>query len=607
VSCSFFDDDETNSSIKLKKAKKWKLEENGKNIVRVDTCICEGGRGRESLREARSTSAFRFLTYSCVRACLVHSKFATTGRPYNHIKMTSRMLDNWARRSATAAAKRSAGEEIVQRKRNAVNKGRQRELNLKMQHVQQQRAAKMAPSSDLGIFLKKVNLRNKRSLSRTGGLTRVNHYPDPRGKGEKKEARNKYKTDLAIAKAEQKQNPLSQGATSSRLLHKNTAEAPESNFYVMRKEGAKTNEWAMLGIYQAEESEVDATKKDRSRRLEAKKVESYLRQQEETRKKEFEKQHADKAYWLQYELDQKAKWLQEQKKAKRESLKRNKIIQEERSKQLKEQKLRVENERKQRHAEEMKIVNRQKRELERMKEEKLKIHLQKQKDLEKVKKENALILKQREQQKKDQWAEDARIDAQWKEIIDKQERDRENRLKDMYARQHKLVAIGQQTQNNVAEEMAREEARIRRHQLAEEKRVEEKAKRALRKSKQMKEEMMKSIDAAILRKKEEEEAHRQSDLKMGLKMNSIAREKLKSHDTEIEERLEAKARYRRELIRQIAEDNARKAKARAAMDTVEQKINASLLKSVEDKFSAQNRWMKFPKAKVVGPLSQVPL
>jgi hypothetical protein len=123
----------------------------------------------------------------------------------------------------------------------------------------------------------------------------------------------------------------------------------------------------------------------------------------------------------------------------------------------------------------------------------------------------------------------------------------------------------------------------------------------------MKEEMMKSIDAAILRKKEEEEAHRQSDLKMGLKMNSIAREKLKSHDTEIEERLEAKARYRRELIRQIAEDNARKAKARAAMDTVEQKINASLLKSVEDKFSAQNRWMKFPKAKVVGPLSQVPL
>ena len=82
---------------------------------------------------------------------------------------------------------------------------------------------------------------------------------------------------------------------------------------------------------------------------------------------------------------------------------------------------------------------------------------------------------------------------------------------------------------------------------------------------------------------------------------------LKSHDTEIEERLEAKARYRRELIRQIAEDNARKAKARADMDTVEQKINASLLKSVEDKFSAQNRWMKFPKAKVVGPLSQVPL
>ena len=48
------------------------------------------------------------------------------------------------------------------------------------------------------------------------------------------------------------------------------------------------------------------------------------------------------------------------------------------------------------------------------------------------------------------------------------------RLDDLYARQHKLTAIGQATQNNEAAIFAAEEARNKRHREAEQKRVDDK-------------------------------------------------------------------------------------------------------------------------------------
>ena len=131
-----------------------------------------------------------------------------------------------------------------------------------------------------------------------------------------------------------------------------------------------------------------------------------------------------------------------QKKVKMESLKKHQLIQLERKKQLEETKRRTDAARRQKHQEEMEIVRRQKKAIEDEKEEKRRDILRKQKQLEVVKKENAQILIMREKQKKQMWEEEARIDAQWKEILDKQERAREKRLADLYARQHKLVAIG---------------------------------------------------------------------------------------------------------------------------------------------------------------------
>ena len=41
-------------------------------------------------------------------------------------------------------------------------------------------------------------------------------------------------------------------AKHSLPTHKVASDVPESNYYVMKKEGVKTNEWAMLNMFSAE-------------------------------------------------------------------------------------------------------------------------------------------------------------------------------------------------------------------------------------------------------------------------------------------------------------------------------------------------------------------
>ena len=98
---------------------------------------------------------------------------------------------------------------------------------------------------------------------------------------------------------------------------------------------------------------------------------------------------------------------------------------------------------------------------------------------------------------------------------------------------------------------------------------------------------MASIDNAIIRKREEQEALMKKDREFGIKMNKIASAKLKLQDEEVKKRLKNKKIYRRDLIRQISEDNARKAKARAAMDEVERNINASFIQEVKSNMRRQ--------------------
>ena len=91
-------------------------------------------------------------------------------------------------------------------------------------------------------------------------------------------------------------------------------------------------------------------------------------------------------------------------------------------------------------------------------------------------------------------------------------------------------------------------------------------------------------------------------------MNKIAAAKLKLQDEEVKKKTEEQEKiYRRDLIRQISEDNARKAKARAAMDEVERNINASFIQEVKSQYEKKGRWMTMPKAKTNYKLSQVPL
>ena len=111
-------------------------------------------------------------------------------------------------------------------------------------------------------------------------------------------------------------------------------------------------------------------------------------------------------------------------------------------------------------------------------------------------------------------------------------------------------------------------ARNKRHRDAEAKRRDDQREGCGAKKERMKREMMASIDTTQL---SENGKNRKPDEKneIGIKMNKIAAAKLKLQDEEVKKRLRNKKIYRRDLIRQISEDNARKAKARAAMDEVE--------------------------------------
>ena len=127
----------------------------------------------------------------------------------------------------------------------------------------------------------------------------------------------------------------------------------------------------------------------------------------------------------------------------------------------------------------------------------------------------------------------SKIDAAMERDSRQTERAREKRLADLYARQHKLVAIGKKTQNNEAAELAAEEARNKRHRDAEAKRRDDKEKAAIAKKERMKREMMASIDNAIIRKREEQEALMKKIENLESKMNKIASAKLKLQDEEV--------------------------------------------------------------------------
>ena len=513
------------------------------------------------------------------------------------------MLQIYAKNAAQASRKRASGEDKVARKKKIMNDMHAKALARKHARARKIRHDRIhgndhGKDQNLTEFLKRVKITNKASIGNPNRLKRIDHYPDPRNKYEKKKSKKKFQHEMKEA---------IKSAKTSLPTQKIVSDVPESNFYVKRKEGAKTNEWAMLNMFSAEKSEIDAKKKEAARRKHAKGIESYLKKQEESKYAERIKANEDKKYWLEYEKVQKKKWIKEQKEIKRRSLRQHQLIQQERKKQLEETKRRTDAARKQKHFEEMRIVKRQKKALEDEKEEKRRDMLRKEKELEIVKKENAQILIMRENQKKKMWEEEARIDAQWKEILDKQERAREKRLDDLYARQHKLTAIGQATQNNEAAIFAAEEARNKRHREAEQKRVDDKEKAAIAKKEKMKRDMMASIDAAIIRKREEEEALRKKDREFVIKMNKIASEKLKLQDNDVKRRLQNKKQYRRDLIRQISEDNARKAEARAAMDEVEREINNSFIQQVKTEYEKKGRWMTMPKAKTNYKLSQVPL
>jgi len=150
-----------------------------------------------------------------------------------------------------------------------------------------------------------------------------------------------------------------------------------------------------------------------------------------------------------------------------------------------------------------------------------------------VKVENERVLKEKQKLKEDKWAEEARLDAEWKEILDKQERARGERLAEIKKKQQGLETIGLQAQQSMAEQLAADEARAKRHQLELQRKEHEKAAAVIAKKEKMKNDMMKSIDEAIKLKEQLRQKRAIEDAKFAAKLkrlNNIELDKLDHAD-----------------------------------------------------------------------------
>ena len=178
------------------------------------------------------------------------------------------------------------------------------------------------------------------------------------------------------------------------------------------------------------------------------------------------------------------------------------------------------------------MMERQSKEKARLAREKRARIIEQQAALDRVKEENLVTLAKKEAAKKKQWEEDARLDAQWKEILDKQEKDRADRLEELYRKQQGLVKIGQIAAETNANNDAEIEARIKRHQ--DELAAKEDAKAAARaaRAKKMKVDMLKSINEAIQLKEQIRKKQAVDDLKFAQRFISESNQALNDADEE---------------------------------------------------------------------------
>ena len=458
------------------------------------------------------------------------------------------MLNNWAKRSANAASIRAAGDAEYARKRIARERTNKLADVRRRARVQAARSTLRASGEQQTIlrhahqYGAAVSKMNRAKLGKPNRMRKINRFPNPvplRKREEMKREKIKKIRKSGQSKSEGRLGgPESSGvvnrASASLSIEREVERLEKAKQLKLAQDQQANNGWGMMSKYAAARLESEKKAERDRQNMSRTEMKAYLDAQVAKKQKYFSDHAAEQKFWLKKNNEDTEQWRMEQKRTKEKLLAKNLEIKRAREVQLNE----LERRRRQQalilKKEDERMMARQRREKARVAREKKAKIIAQQAALERVKQENMVTLAKKEAAKKLQWDEEARLDAQWKEILDKQEREREARLAEMHRKQQGLVAIGQKAAESNANNDAELEARIQRHRQELARKEDAKAAARVAKAKKMKDEMLSSIKEAINLKEEMQRKRAKQDAEFARRFISESNQALNEADDEVE-------------------------------------------------------------------------
>jgi len=337
-------------------------------------------------------------------------------------------------------------------------------------------------------------------------------------------------------------------------------------------------------IYALELSEHEKAQKETLEKMKRDQVEQSRQlelQLQERRDQARLKKRMEADYAFQ-EKQQLEKWKQEEHQKMEYQERKNRANTEMFMRSLQETNEKRERERAKTIAEEKRNVQRIKAQLAQAEKEKLKAKQAAKKEMEKIKVENAKLLEVKEQMRQKDIDFEIKIQKQYEEKLKREDEARAKALADIYSRQAYLYGKGKTTQEKIAEEQRVAEEKMLAHQREHNRLEDEK-----------------------IRKKKEEASRKNREQIQGLREQQLAQAEARRRERDIDAALYHEARaqdeaaaieamqkeilirdrnfaHRRLIEKQKDDDRKSKRKMKEGMNSIEQKLNAGLLKKTEE-------------------------
>ena len=371
--------------------------------------------------------------------------------------MSTNMLNNWAKRSANSASIRSAGDAEYARKRIARERADKMADSRRRARVQAARATLNVGSEQQTIlrhahqYGAAVSKMNRAKLGKPNRMRKINRFPNPvplRKREEMKRKKNGRSRSEGHLRGPESRDAGDRVSASS-SIEREVERLEKAKLLKLAQVQEANNGWGMMSRYAAARLGAEKKAERDHRNMTRTEMKAYLDAQVAKKQKYFTDHAAEQKFWLKKNNEDTQKWREDEKRKKKRLLAKNLEIKRAREVQLAELDQRRRQQALVLKKEDDRMMARQKREKARVAREKRAKLIVQQAALDRVKEENMVTLAKKEAARQKQWEEEARLDAQWKEILDKQEREREARLEEMYRKQQGLVAIGQKAATTV--------------------------------------------------------------------------------------------------------------------------------------------------------------